>query len=120
MSNDTNAILRQLSFENYIWIIFIIIGIFSIFGDELIKKSIIKNDAYYFSLAKTIFFIIIIVTLIVYIYFIRRNYRDYLKNINSTGYQIRLIGSLLIFIGTICFLYFLITEFNNDESLSNI
>lgn len=118
--NNQIQLINQLTFENYIWIIFIIIGVFNIFGDELIKKSIITNNSKPAELAKTIFTIIIIITIIIYLYFIQRNYQDFLRNRNNQSYQIRLLGSILILVGTLCFLYFLLTAFNIDDSVSNI
>ena len=40
MNNDK---IKELTFENYIWVIYIVVAIVNIYGDELIKKSIIEN-----------------------------------------------------------------------------
>lgn len=119
MNNELN-IINQLNQENYIFIIFIALSFLNIFGDELIKKAVIKKEEIYFEHAKTIFFIVIFISIIIYIYFINRNYKDYQKYKDNQSYKIRLLGSILILVGTLCFLYFQITIFNNTESLSNI
>lgn len=118
--DSSENIIKQLTFENYIWVIYIIISLFSIFGDELIKKSIIDQDDYANELARTIFFIILIVSLVVYIYFLVRNYNDFKNNPNSSAYRVRFLGSVLVYIGTICFLYFFIKTSYVTESLSNL
>jgi len=38
--NEETEIINRLSFENYIWVIYILIAIGNIVGDELIKSSI--------------------------------------------------------------------------------
>lgn len=42
--NEQNKIINQLKFENYIWLIFIIISIGNIIGDELIIDSTTTNN----------------------------------------------------------------------------
>jgi hypothetical protein len=66
---------------------------------------------------KKIFLFVLIVTLIVYIYFLNNNYNDY---IDSDGRDrelngIRLFGTFLLFIGTLVLIYFNIN--NKDEIL---
>ena len=43
MNNDKDLI-KRLNFENFIWITFIIVSALDIYGDELIKKSVVNND----------------------------------------------------------------------------
>ncbi len=115
---NKEEIIRQLSFENIIWILFIGTSILNIISDELIKKSIICNDDSD-EVAKVLSFIVIFITLITYVYFIIRNYNDYKNNMTDT-YKIRLFGSILLLIGTLCLLYFLIKSGEVTESLSNV
>lgn len=111
--------INRLSFENLIWIAFIIISIIDIYGDELIKKSLINNDKNLDKKAKKLFLGILIFSLLIYYYFLCRNYNDYKKH-NNKAYKTRFIGSILVFIGTICFLYYQLSINNADESLSEI
>lgn len=111
--------IKRLNFENFIWIIFIVLSILDIYGDELIKKYLIQNDKKADIEAKKIFFFILIVTILIYIYFIIRNYNDYKKH-DSSEYFVRLFGSILVLSGSICFLYFQIKTGAVTESLSNI
>lgn len=120
MNNETEEMIERLSFENYIWIVFIIIAILDIYGDELIKNYLRYNDLKADKLAKKIFLWVTIISIIIYIYFVLRNYYDYKKHENNEAYQIRLFGSILILTGTICLLYFQVKTTVVTNSPSNI
>lgn len=117
--NEQSEIINRLTFENYIWAIYIIISIGNIIGDELIKDSITEHNQKKDSLAKNIFTISLIITIIIYLYFLDRNYKDYQSHHNTT-YEIRLIGSLLMFAGILCFLYFQIKTTTTNDTVSSI
>lgn len=102
---ENEDLIQRLSFENYIWITFIIVSIIDIYGDELIKKSVYENDKNLESKAQSLFLGVSLISILVYIYFFYRNYTDY-KNSCSKCNQIRLLGSSLILVGTFCLLYF--------------
>ncbi len=120
MNNEKEATIKRLNFENFIWVIFIIISILDIYGDELIKKSIRENDVNSDLKAKKIFTIILYVSILAYIYFLIRNYYDYKKHPQSDLYYIRLFGSILVLTGSICFLYFQIKSTRVTSSPSNV
>lgn len=103
MNNED--LIRRLSFENYIWITFIIVSIIDIYGDELVKRSVNENDETLENKAQNLFLGVSLISILVYIYFFYRNYSDY-KNSCSKCNKIRLFGSSLILIGTFCLLYF--------------
>lgn len=44
MNNDIEEMVKRLSFENLIWIGFIITSALNIYGDEMIKKGLVTND----------------------------------------------------------------------------
>jgi len=117
--NEETEIINRLSFENYIWVIYILIAIGNIVGDELIKSSIIEHNQKKDSLAKNLFTISLVITIAIYIYFLDRNYTDYEKH-HNTAYEIRLLGSILTFLGILCFLYFQIKTTTIDDSVSSI
>lgn len=119
MNSDINKAIRRLNFENIIWFIFIIIATLDIYGDELIKKDLIYNDKISKNKAHKLFLTITIISMLLYLYFLKRNYNDY-KKYNNKSYQIRFMGSTFILIGTICFIYFQITTAVENDSLSNI
>ncbi|MBQ2639941.1 MAG: hypothetical protein IJF92_04170 [Bacilli bacterium] len=115
---NNSLIIKRLTFENYIWLAFIIISALDIYADELIKKDLLYNDKKSKEKADKLFLGLTALSMLIYLYFLARNFYDY-KKYNSKSYQVRLIGSIFILIGTICFLYFQITTKQQDSS-SNI
>ena len=102
---DNQDLIKRLNFENLIWITFIIISLIDIYGDELIKQSVILNDINSEKKAQNLFLGVSLISILVYIYFLYRNYSDYKTNCSKYN-EIRLIGSSLILVGTFCLLYF--------------
>lgn len=119
MNNNLNETIKRLNFENIIWICFIIISILDIYGDELIKKSLKSNDKNCRKKANKLFLGINLFSILIYIYFFIRNYDDY-KKYKNESYNVRLIGSIFILTGTICFLYFQLTTLYQNDSPSNV
>ena len=117
--NTDSELIKRLNFENIIWLIFIIVSIVDIDGDELIKKSVRLGDDESKKKATNLFLIVALISILVYIYFFYRNYTDY-KKYKNDNYLIRLIGSILILAGTFCLLYFQISSSQNDNLPSNV
>ena len=118
--NNNGEKIKGLTLENYIWGIYIIIAFVNIYGDELIKKSIVQKDAEANKKAMKIFRIIIIINIIIYIYFLKRNYKDLEKHNYDEAYAVRVLGSVLVLDGTLCFFYFQSKITVDADSLSNI
>ena len=57
---------------------------------------------------------------IIYLYFLSRNYSEWKENNYDKKHLIRFIGSILVFVGTLCFFYFQSSISTEDDSLSNI
>ena len=119
MNNDAENIVKRLSFENIIWITFIVISVLDIYGDELLRKNILYNDQKSANKANTIFLIATGISLLIYAYFLYRNYKDYEKY-RTKSYEIRLTGSILVLSGVICLLYFQLTTRKKNDSPSNV
>lgn len=119
MNNNNEEMINRLSFENLIWVAFIIISILDIYGDELIKKNLRYHDQKALKRANRLFLGITIFTILIYIYFLARNYNDY-KKYKNQNYEIRLLGSIFILLGSICLLYFQINNNQPTDSPSNI
>ena len=117
--NNNEQLIKRLSFENLIWIAFIIVSMADIYGDELIKKSVNNNDLELRSKAESLFIFVALVSILVYIYFLCRNYYDYKENKNKI-YEIRLLGSILVLSGTLLLLYFQLFNKKDFELPSNI
>lgn len=117
--NEDNELIKRLSFENIIWITFIIVSVFDIYGDELIKASVRENNPAARKKADNLFLFVALISILVYIYFFYRNYADYKKHPNK-NYEIRLFGSILVLIGTLCLLYFQLNNSKGVDLPSNI
>lgn len=113
-------LVKRLSFENLIWIVYIGVAVFNIYGDELIKRAIQDNDKFASKRAKKIFLVVLTITIIIYFYFLVRNYNDWKNNQNNQDYKVRLFGSILTFVGILCFLYFQLSITNDNDSSSII
>lgn len=118
--NSENKKLEELTVENYIWIIYIAIAIFNIYGDELIRKYLKYNDEVANKKALDLFKKILVINIIIYLYFLNRNFKQMKNNNYDSKYIIRFVGSILVFAGTLCFFYFQNSTTNETDSLSNI
>lgn len=119
MDNDTINMVNRLSFENLLWVAFIIASAMDIYGDELTKKGLIYHDQVSQQKAHRTFLRAILVSVVIYIYFFMRNYNDYKKHKTKT-YEIRLIGSTFLLLGALCLLYFQLNTTETTESASNV
>lgn len=117
--NDQDELIRRLSFENFIWLTFIVVSALDIYGDELIKRSVQNNAPNLKTKAENLFLFVALISILVYIYFFYRNYTDYKKYCNRV-YEIRLFGSILVLVGTLCLLYFQIKTTTIDDLPSNV
>lgn len=117
--NDQEELIKRLSFENFIWLTFIIVSALDIYGDELIKRSVKNNAPNLKTKAENLFLFVALISILVYIYFFYRNYTDYKKYCNKE-YEIRLFGSILVLVGTLCLLYFQIKTTTIDDLPSNV
>lgn len=105
--------IMDITINEWIWIIFIILSIANIYGDELEKVSLKEKKAHDND-AKKIFLITASITLIIYIYFAINTYikientKQKSQNINMLN--IKLIGNILIVVGIICIIYFIYND----------
>lgn len=112
--------LKQLKIEDFIWLIYIGIIFMSWYSNSLERKYFIYNDLESREQYRKIMIFIFSVLIIVYFYFLKDSYDD-VKNINPYEREevkkltsLSFIGSLLIFISGIIFLYIAI----KDEELN--
>ncbi len=118
--NDNKKKIDRLTIENYIWAIYIVIAFLNIYGDELVKKNLMFNDEVANRKALNLFRKIIIANIVIYLYFLGRNYSELKENNYDKKHLVRFIGSILVFVGTLCFFYFQSSISTEDDSLSNI
>ncbi|MBQ2873430.1 MAG: hypothetical protein IJE89_05475 [Bacilli bacterium] len=113
--NDKNNEINRLNFEDILWVIFIILSILNIVSNDNQKKYVISDNQYYEDNANKISIFVLIVLLCIYLYFFLRNYNMYTnKGIEATNTDlIKVIGSILFILGTICLLYFQVNSEDN-------
>ena len=118
MNNDNFTEYNRLLFEDNISIVFIIVSLINIKANNIVEDAIITNNYEKYQRAITLYKINIIITIIVYIYFIIRNvyfYNQALENNEDPSFEkIRVIGSVLILIGTLMLAYTLFSDENEQ------
>lgn len=121
---DLEEKLKEIKTENYIWIIYIGIIIFSFYSNSLEKKYYLYNDQIAKKEYRNTLIIIFSVLLIVYYYFLKSSLDDYNKlNENDSKEKkelvtLSLLASLFIFISGLIFLYVAYKDQNIDVELA--
>lgn len=112
--------LKQLDIEDFIWIIYIGIIFMSWIANHFERDYFVNNNENSKEEYRKIMIIIFSILLVVYLYFLKDSYNDFI-NLNSFDSQktktlitLSFIGSLFIAISGIIFLYIAI----NDEELN--
>lgn len=125
MSNEeVEDKLRQIKIENYIWIIYIIIIGISYYSNYLEKDYFINNSIESKEKYRESLIIIFSILLIIYLYFTVDAYKSVqsLKENDSKEKKdlvtLSFIGSLLILISGIIFLYVAYKDYNLDVELA--
>ena len=121
MYNESlNKKLKQLKTEDFIWLIYIFIIFMSWYSNVLERKYFIYNDIESKEKYRKIIIFIFSILIVVYLYFLKDSYDDikdldiYNKDEIVNLKYLSFIGSLLIFISGIIFLYIAI----KDEDLN--
>ncbi len=122
--NDIEDRLKKIDIENYIWVIYIGIIILSWYANSKEKKYLIYNDLKSRKEYQNLMIFIFTILLIVYYYFTKDSYNDIkglseedsIKKKNLT--YISFIGSLLILISGILFLFIAIVDDNIDTEIA--
>lgn len=106
--------IKNLQIDQGLSGIFILLSIATIIGDYFVEKYYINNDENAYKSAKKIFIASLLISLLIYIYFLKNSRNDYYEQImnkkESFPHLIRLIGSVLLVVGIACLLYFQATD----------
>lgn len=112
--NDNASKVKELEFEKVLWWIVIFLSALNIYGDNLEQLFFKSNNIGAEKKAKKIFIFTITVSLIIYLYYVFRNYKYYsvskFKRNETFLYLIRLIGSIFVVVGVIFILYYEVKE----------
>ena len=119
--NNNDTFINNVNTEKLLSIIFIIIGVVNIVGDNLLIKFFRTNDIRCRIKSNQIFLFGLIVSFLLYIVIVSRNYSFYIQKKESgqdaTPELERLFGSLLILAGfAIIFNFFLKNNFNTSNT----
>ena len=115
MNNQSTQTYTRLKFEDNLSIIFIILNLLNIRANAIIENAILTGDISQISNALKIYRLIIVISILLYIYFDKRNYEFYIEskqkvNYDNTLEKIRLTGSVFILVGTILLGYTIFKE----------
>ncbi len=122
--NELNDKLKELKAEEIVWIIYIGIIILSFYSNDLERKYFINNDLESKKKYTDLMIIIFTVLLIIYMYFAKSSLDDVrnLKQNDSMDKKrltyLSFVGSFLILISGIIFLYIAFQNENLDVELA--
>lgn len=121
---ETSKRLKQINTENFIWIIYFFLIGMCLYANHFEKKIFLNNDEYSKEKYRKMTIIIFIIAVIIYIYFFIDNYRDF-KSLKQTDSikkkklnELSLLGSSLILISGLIFLYIAVVDINLDVELA--
>ena len=124
LNSEVEEKLRQIKIENYIWIIYIIIIGISYYSNYLEKDYFVNNNIESKKKYRETLIIIFSILLIIYLYFTVDAYKsiETLKENDSKEKKdlvtLSFIGSFLILISGIIFLYVAYKDYNLDVELA--
>ena len=117
MSNEKlNERLKTIKTEDFIWVIYIGIILASWYSNAVERKYLLTNDKNRKERYRTIMLIIFSILVICYLYFLNDSYKDLKDITESTPSKIKeltylsFIGSLLVTISGVIFLYIIIQD----------
>ena len=100
--------VSELVIDEWIWVIFIILSILNISGDELEKKYCFDHEEKAMSNAKKIFKLTVFVSFLIYFYLAYKNCKKFHKfNVNNRDTKLigtRCFASILVVVASFLFL----------------
>lgn len=123
MNDEIIARLKEIKIEDYIWIVYLGIIFLSYYSNSLERDYFLNKNEDSKERYRIIMIIIFSILVIVYYYFLKESLDD-LKNIYKYNDKkkekviLSFLGSLLIFISGIIFLYLAIKDDNLDVELA--
>ncbi len=116
--------LKQIKIENIVWLIYIILIAICLYGNKLEKQFILFQDNYSKNKYRKVNILIFTIATIIYLYFFIDNYKG-VQNLKITDSKLKkdlnklsLLGSSLILISGLIFLYIAITDTNVEVEIA--
>ena len=122
--NELKEKLNELKTEDYIWLLYIGIIIISWYSNNVERKYFITRDLKSKEKYRRLMVLIFTILLVVYFYFTKSSYDDILKLKQSDSKSkkdltyLSFLGSFLILISSIIFLYIALKDENLDVELA--
>ncbi len=100
--------ITRLNFEDFLFIIFIVVISFNIYANQLQKDFIKTNNIEAEKKANDIYLFVLVITLFIYFYFLYRNYNAYKKASSEEKniFTIKVLGTVFLISGALCLIYF--------------
>lgn len=124
MNNDLNNKLNEIKIENFIWVIYLGIIILSWYSNFLEKNYFLYHNLEDKHKYRFILVVIFSILLIVYFYFLKSSWNDYI-NLKPNDCKkkknlviLSLLGSLFVFLSGIIFLYIAYEDQNLDVEIA--
>lgn len=121
---EINERLRELKIEDFVWLIYIGIIVLSWYANSVERNYFLTNNINSRDRYRAVMIFIFVILIIVYFYFLSDSFRDLQKLKPSDTEQkkhltfISFIGSLLVFISGILFLYIIIKDETIDVEIA--
>ena len=121
---EINNRLKQIKIEDYVWLIYIGIIFLSWYSNNLERDYLINNNEISKEKYQNILVFIFLVLLIIYLYFFKGSFDDFLNlkisdsNKKKELVTLAFIGMLLFVVGGIIFLYIALEDKNLDVELA--
>ena len=122
--NDLQEKLRELKTEDFIWVIYIGIIILSWISNNFERDYFVNNNIESKNIYRNILIIIFSILIIVYIYFLKESIDD-IRNLKPSDSEqkklyvyLSALGSFLILVSAVIFLFIAIADENIDVELA--
>ena len=122
--SELNDKLKQITIEDYIWIIYLGIIFLSWYGNSFERKYYINNDLSSKTKYKNITILIFSILIIVYLYFLKgsindiKNIKPYYSKKKKDLIYLSFLGSLFVTLSGAIFLFIAITDNNLDVEIA--
>lgn len=123
-NNELNEKLKQITIEDYIWIIYIGIIFLSWYGNSFERKYYTTKDLNSKTKYQNITILIFSILIIVYLYFLKssindiKNIKPYYSKKKKDLIYFSFIGSLFVTLSGIVFLFIALTDNNLDVEIA--
>lgn len=123
-NNDLEEKLKQITIEDYIWIIYLGIIFLSWYGNSFERKYYKNNDLSSKTKYQNITILIFSILIIVYLYFLKnsisdiKNIKPYYSKKKKDLIYLSFLGSLFVALSGAIFLFIAITDNNLDVEIA--